>query len=316
MPRGRPDDAASKQEFPMLRQSIFSFFSLLLPAASIYSQPPLVADPAQLAFEQGRWEDSIREHREFLEGYPEDRVSWLRIAQAERELGRHEQALESLAQAEVNLAPEAMIHLERARNLLALGRRDEALTELEAADHLDLRARLLLEEAPDLAAVRDDPRFQSVYRSVRRRVFPCEGMPKAAEFDFWLGHWEVRGPDGTLMGESRVSREEGGCLVREEWTSIAGGTGTSTSIYLPSRGQWRQIWVGSGGNHFDLAGGLVDGEMRMEGTIEYFNPEDVVAFRGTWSIGAGGMVRQRMEQFDLVSQTWEFWFDGFYRPID
>jgi hypothetical protein len=141
-------------------------------------------------------------------------------------------------------------------------------------------------------------------------------MPEAAQFDFWLGHWEVRGPDGTLLGESRVSRDEGGCMVREHWQSSAGGSGSSMSVYLPSRGQWRQVWVGAGGNHFDVVGGFVDGEMRMEGTIEYFEPESVVAFRGTWSIGTGGMVRQRMEQFDLVSQTWEPWFDGFYRPID
>jgi hypothetical protein len=287
-----------------------------VPAVALLAQPLPVADPAQLAFEQGRWEDSIREHQSILSEYPEDRLSWLRIAQAERELGRHEQALLTLDRAAGNSAPEAMIHLERARNLEAMGRRDEALTEIEAADHLELRARLLLEEAPDLAALRDEPRFQSVYRSVRRRVFPCEGMPEAAEFDFWLGHWEVRGADGALLGESRVSRDEGGCVVREQWRSAAGSSGTSVSVYLPSRGQWRQVWVGSGGNHFDLVGGVVDGEMHMEGTIEYMTPENVIAFRGSWAVGAGGVVRQHLEQFDLASQTWELWFDGFYRQIE
>jgi len=56
--------------------------------------------------------------------------------------------------------------------------------------------------------------------------------------------------------------------------------------------------------------------MQMEGTIEYVEPERVVAFRAVWSRGAGGRVRQRMEQFDLVSQNWQLWFDGFYRPLD
>ncbi len=311
----RPDDDGPKQGEPMLRRLILPLIALVLPAAAPFAQLP-VAEPAQLAFEQGRWEDAIAEYRSLLAEYPEDRLSWLRIAQAERELGRHEQALAALEQAAVNLAPEAMIHVERARNFVAMDRSDDALTELEAADHLELRARNLLEEAPDLEGLRDEPRFQSVYRSVRRRVFPCEGRAEAAQFDFWLGHWEVRGADGALLGESRVSRDEGGCVVREEWQSTAGGSGTSMSVYLPSRGQWRQVWVGSGGNHFDLVGGLVDGEMRLEGTIEYFNPETVVAFRSVWAVGAGGRVRQRMEQFDLVSQTWELWFDGFYRRID
>ena len=299
----------------MSRSSILLLLFFVLPATAPFAQLP-GAVPAQLAFEQGRWEDAIAEYRSILAEYPEDRLSWLRIAQAERELGRHEQALASLERAGTNSAPAAMIHVERARNLVALGRGDDALTELEAADHLELRARKLLEEVPDFDSIRDEPRYQSVYRSVRRRVHPCEGMPEAAQFDFWLGHWEVRGADGTLLGESRVSRDEGGCVVREQWQSTAGGSGTSMSVYLPSRGQWRQVWVGSGGNHFDLVGTLVDGEMRMEGTIEYFDPESVVAFRGVWAIGAEGRLRQRLEQFDLVSQTWQLWFDGFYRRLD
>jgi hypothetical protein len=316
MPGRRPDDGASFQGMLMARQPITAYLLFFVPAVALLAQPLPVADPAQLAFEQGRWEDSIREHRSILAEYPEDRLSWLRIAQSERELGRHEQALLSLERAAGNSAPEAMIHLERARNLAAMGRRDEALTELEAADHLELRARILLEEAPDLAALRDEPRYQSVYRSVRRRVFPCEGIPEAGDFDFWLGHWEVRGADGALLGESRVSRDDGGCVVREQWQGAAGSSGTSMSVYLPSRGQWRQVWVGSGGNHFDLVGGVVDGKMHLEGTIEYMSPESVIAFRASWEIGAGGAVRQRMEQFDLVSQTWEPWFDGFYRQVE
>ena len=310
-----PDDGASPQGMLMSFRSLSLLFALVFCSSLVQAQPQ-VADPAQLAFEERRWEDSIVEYRSILSAYPEDRMSWLRIAQAERELGRYEVALTSLDRAAVNLAPEAMVHLERARNLAALGRGDEALTELEAADHVELRARSLLEDASDFDVLRDEPRFQSVYRSVRRRVFPCEGMPEAAQFDFWVGHWEVRGADGLLIGESRVSRDEGGCSVREEWQSGAGGSGTSMSVYLPSRGQWRQVWVGNGGNHFDLVGALVDGEMRMEGTIEYFEPENVVAFRGVWSVSPTGVVRQRMEQFDLVSQTWEPWFDGFYRRIE
>jgi hypothetical protein len=290
---------------------------VLLAAFSVgRAQETPVADPAQLAFEQGRWEDAIREYREILAEYPEDRLSWLRIAQAERELGRYETALATLERALANDAPEAMVYVERARNFVGLDRPDDAIGALETADHLELRARALLEDAADFDSFRDDPRFQRIYRSVRSRVLPCEGIPEAAQFDFWLGRWEVRGPDGTLLGHSTVSREEGGCMVHEQWDGNPGSTGASMSFYLPSRGQWRQVWVGSGGTHIDMTGGLVDGEMHMEGTIEYFEPEQVVAFRANWTMGSGGRVRQRMEQFDLGTQSWELWFDGFYRPVD
>jgi hypothetical protein len=54
----------------------------------------------------------------------------------------------------------------------------------------------------------------------------------------------------------------------------------------------------------------------MEGTIEYVETDRVVAFRGTWTEGADGRVRQRLEEFDLAAQTWVLWFDGFYRRLD
>lgn len=282
----------------------------------VLAQELPIADPAQLAFEEGRWADAISEYHEILDEYPEDRLSWLRIAQAERELGRYDAALATLERALANSAPEAMVHVERARNLLGLGRVEDAVYELEAADHLELRARVLLEEAADFDPLRGDPRFERIYRNVRARVFPCEGIEAAAAFDFWLGRWEVRGADGTLLGHNTVTRDQGGCVVREEWDGNPGSSGMSMSFYLPSRGQWRQVWIGSGGTHIDMTGGLVDGEMQMEGTIEYVEPERVVAFRATWSLGAGGRVRQRMEEFDLVSQNWRLWFDGFYRRID
>jgi hypothetical protein len=65
-----------------------------------------------------------------------------------------------------------------------------------------------------------------------------------------------------------------------------------------------------------MTGGPEDGAMRFEGTVEYFDPEQVIAFRASWTVGSGGRVRQRMEQFDLGTNSWELWFDGFYRPID
>jgi len=293
----------------MLKSAIAA---LMLFAGIGAAQDQPLSEPAQIAFEEGRWADAIVEYREILDAYPEDRLSWLRIAQAERELGRFEAALESLDRALDNTAPEAMVHLERARNLAGLGRRDEAIAALEMSDHLELRARVLLEEAEDFDSLRDDSRFQRVYRSVRGRVFPCEGMAEAAAFDFWVGDWEVRGADGSLLGTNSIIRDDGGCVVRENWESISGATGSSMTFYLPSRSQWRHVWIGSGGTHIDLTGGPVDGEIRLEGTIEYLDQDQVIAFRATWSVAADGRVRQRMEQFDLVARTWDLWFDGFF----
>jgi len=285
-------------------------------AAQEGQAPMPVADPAELAFEQGRWEDAIGEYREILAAYPEDRLSLLRIAQAQRELKRHDDALATLETARTANAPEAMIDLERARNLALMGRDDEALAALDAADHSGLRALALVETAPEFDPYRDRSRFQRVHRNIRARVYPCEGIEEASGFDFWLGRWEVRMPDGTLIGTNNITKRDGGCSIQERWEGAGGSTGTSVSFYLPSRGEWRQVWTGSGGTLFDITGTAGNGTMHMEGTIEYVETNRVVAFRGTWTEGADGRVRQRLEEFDLAAQSWIVWFDGFYRRLD
>ncbi len=167
--------------------------------------PTPFAEPAELAFEQGRWDEAIAEYREILAAYPEDRLSLLRIAQAQRELKRHDDALATLEDARTANAPEAMVDFERARNLSLLRRDEVALAALDAADHSGLRALALVESAPELERFRELSRFQRVYRNVRARVYPCEGLPEASGFDFWLGRWEVRMPDGTLIGTNTIT---------------------------------------------------------------------------------------------------------------
>lgn len=288
---------------------------LTVVAALAQPPEPLPADPADLAFEQGRWRDAIAEYEALLEANPDDRIAPLRIAQAERELGRHEAALETLEQARAADAPPAMVELERARNLLALGRQDEGLAALDAADHDGLRALAVLQDAADFDALRGQPRFERIVRSIRARVYPCERVPEAAAFDFWLGLWDVRAPDGTRVGRSEVTRRNGGCSVVEHWQGSGGSSGTGLSYFQPSRGQWRQVWTGSSGTLIDMTGGPTDdGGIHMEGTIEYVRSEQVLAFRATWTEAGDGRVRQRMEQFDIATGTWVAWFDGIYHP--
>jgi len=278
--------------------------------------PVAIAEPAELAFEQGRWADAISEYREILAAYPEDRLSLLRIAQAQRELKRYEEALTTLEQARTANAPEAMTDFERARNLALLGRDDEALDALDASDHSGLRALTLVESTPELARFRELKRYQSVYRNVRARVYPCEGIPEASAFDFWLGRWEVRMPDGTPIGTNTITKRDGGCSIQEHWEGAGGSTGTSVSFYLPSRKEWRQVWTGSSGTSFDITGTAGNGSMHMEGTLEYVEPNSVVAVRGTWTEGADGRVRQRLEEFDQIASAWIVWFDGFYKRLE
>jgi len=290
--------------------SVLVFWML---TATVHSQDPSETRPADVAFEAEDWDSAIEAYRELLVEDPGDGTTWLRIAQAQRGLSQHEQALETLELARESDGPVAMIDLERARNLVSLGQSARALSALEAADHLGLRALSSLEEAEELAPLRRETRFERVYQSVRSRIYPCEGIAASSAFDFWLGDWEVRLVDGTLVGQSTVTKQDGGCSVVEAWDGAGGSSGTSINYYLPSRDQWRQIWVGSGGTLIDMVGSPLADGMRLEGTIEYAAQDRVLAFRGTWTILADGRIRQHFEEFSLVAQGWDTWFEGYYR---
>jgi hypothetical protein len=293
-----------------------SGFGLAWAAGAAYAQALPDVDAGTRAFEDSRWTDAIAAYRAQIAADPTNGLAWLRIAQAQRELGAYAEALATLDEARAWNAPTSMVDLERARNLAVMGERDAALRALEAADHDELRALELLEQAPELASLRETTTFKRVHRSVRARVFPCESIAEAQAFDFWVGSWTVRVDDGTRVGHSTIAKRDGGCTLAETWNGAGGSSGTGVTYFMPSKGQWRQVWVGSTGALIDMSGGPVDGAILLEGTIEYVTPPSIVAFRGTWTPLADGRVHQRLEEFDLAGQGWRVWFEAdFLREV-
>jgi len=81
-------------------------------------------------------------------------------------------------------------------------------------------------------------------------------LAEAHQFDFWVGDWECRGPDGTLGGTNRITLECGGRVLQEHGEAPSGGVGTSLNIYDTHTGLWHQTWVDQGGTLLQLDGGI------------------------------------------------------------
>lgn len=142
----------------------------------------------------------------------------------------------------------------------------------------------------------------------------CDGMDHRGDFDFWVGDWNVYGPGGQFGGTNRISKRSNGCLILEEWTSAAGGDGTSMNYLDPATGAWRQIWMGSN-TYIDYSGGLNDdGQMELEGEITYFgtNGSRSAPFRGVWTPNDDGSVTQHFTQYNAETESWDIWFTGRY----
>jgi hypothetical protein len=147
------------------------------------------------------------------------------------------------------------------------------------------------------------------------RPTPCEADPVRRQFDFWLGDWNVYGPDGSFAGTNRITRTEGGCLIRESWTGAGGGTGFSMNFWDARAEAWRQVWV-SPGVQIDYSGGLDGTAMVLEGHITYFGNGRTFPFRGTWTPQDNGDVIQHFQQADPETGAWSDWFIGRYVRAD
>jgi hypothetical protein len=139
---------------------------------------------------------------------------------------------------------------------------------------------------------------------------PC-GTPAHRQFDFWIGEWDVRTPDGAFAGTNRITSIQGGCGLQESWAGTGGMTGTSLSVYDARRGRWHQTWVDSRGTVLQLDGRLTGGKMVLGGITP--SPQGgTVTDRITWEPVSGEGVRQLWEQSSDHSKSWAVVFDGRY----
>ncbi len=149
----------------------------------------------------------------------------------------------------------------------------------------------------------------SVGVSFAASAAPCD-EPANRAFDFWIGEWDVRTPDGKLAGTNRIEREYGGCVLHEHYATARGYSGESLNIYDASRKVWHQTWVDTDGTLLLLEGGPRDGAMVLEGQTANTDAEPT-KHRITWSTNADGSVRQLWESTDAKGQ-WSVAFDGKY----
>ncbi len=134
--------------------------------------------------------------------------------------------------------------------------------------------------------------------------------PSHRAFDFWVGHWQVKTPDGKVAGVNRIEREYGGCVLHERYTTARGYSGESLNIYDAARQVWHQTWVDNTGMLLLLEGGMRDGKMVLEGqTLADNGP--ATRHRITWTPNADGSVRQLWESTD-ANGRWATAFDGLY----
>jgi hypothetical protein len=136
---------------------------------------------------------------------------------------------------------------------------------------------------------------------------PCNAA-EFRQFDFWLGDWDVtsRANPGS-SSRNRITLINGGCTLREEYTTPLGYAGTSLNFYDAGRGVWHQTWIDNQGGALYLDGRLEGGSMVLATTAD---PQNVQ--RITWTPLEDGRVRQHWEATTDGGKAWSTVFDGYY----
>ena len=138
-------------------------------------------------------------------------------------------------------------------------------------------------------------------------------QPEHRQFDFWIGEWDVTGPDGSKAGVNVIEKILDGCVLNENWTGASGAVrGKSYNIYSRAKGKWHQTWVDSTGSLLEIEGGIVDGKMVLEGD-GIGQGGQPIRHRITWTPNDDGSVRQHWQITSDGGATWNDAFDGLYK---
>lgn len=142
---------------------------------------------------------------------------------------------------------------------------------------------------------------------------PCASAEHRA-FDFWVGDWDVKAPDGSPEGTNRIELILKDCTLHESWHGAEGGFGQSFNAYSKQDGKWHQTWVDDRGGVLLLSGGLQEGAMVLDSETlpSRREPGKMVRQRITWTRIDAGRVRQLWQQTDDAGKTWKTLFNGTY----
>lgn len=284
----------------------------LLTAASTAPAPTSAA--ATDCFGAGDWPSVEKACEKTTAAEPANGRAWFRLGLARQSQQHVEPAIEAYLKAEaIGHNPNVMVNL--AACYAKLGRREDALKWVEAAAGAGFSQPAVIIGDADLAALKGTPRFDAAMTKIDAASHPCAALPEARQFDFWVGKWEVRNPQGQLAGTNEIQLILGKCVLLENWTGQRGSSGKSINLYNQYKGFWQQTWVDDQGDVTEFVDGVYkDNVMRFRAETRGRDGKTVQR-RLSFTNLAPGKVRQFSEQSTDSGKTWSTEYDLTYTRV-
>jgi tetratricopeptide (TPR) repeat protein len=270
---------------------------------------PAMREANALMNEQ-KWAEAAKAYEKITTTEPANGRAWYQLALARHSLGDYAQAVDAyLKVPALSTNPSIMYNL--ACSYARLKENNKAFEWLNKAIGAGFPNIASLKTDPDLAGLREDARFKDVIDAGIKATTPCMVIPEHQQFNFWVGEWDVKNPQGQQAGTSSIQRIVDGCVILENWTGAGGGSGKSFNFYDAGKAGWRQVWVGSNGIVIDFEGQYADGAMRYKSASIGANGQKTLGRMTFFNLGPD-KVRQLWEQSTDDGKTWVVAFDGIY----
>ena len=278
---------------------------------TLAAQGPPGGPRADSLYQAQKWSEAAAEYARAAEAEPGNPRLWYRLGIAEHSQKHFDKAEKAFAGASALPSPQgagplrglAFYNLAAARS--RQGKTDAAFSALESALKIGRFPPRTLQGDEDFAAIKGDPRFAMTLESARLAFFPCDTIPHARDFDFWVGEWEVYTAVGkNLAGHSNIDRILGGCAIQENWAGGVGDTGKSFNWYNTVTREWQQTWIADQAYSTEYRKGKLEGNNLILLADSYSAQGAPVTIRLTFTNLDPNRVRQHFEQTADSGKTW------------
>lgn len=280
--------------------------AFILVLALLFQGPitPEQRKDAGAAFQKGDWARAAVIYSTIAETEPSNAAAWHRLGYCRYQTKEYEPALLAFTHAaEAGKRADSMYS---AGCMCALLKQpDQAFAWIDKALAAGFSDEKTFLSDEDLVSVRSDPRYAAAKAKIQANARPCSVDPKARQFDFWIGEWDVQDTASkTPAGKSSIQLILGDCVIFENWTGLQGGNGKSFNVYNRDKGYWQQTWIDDKGGVTEF----VEGTFK-DGALQFVTrPQKVPAGdrmrRLTFFDQGSSQVRQFSEISTDAGKTW------------
>ncbi len=254
------------------------------------------------------WQKASDAYENIVKLEPSNPNAHYRAGNSLLNLNKNAEAVAHLEKA-FSISPNAIFAQFLAKAYARAGNKEKAYEVLDKSLTLGGISPEALSIDKDFDAIKTEQRFKDLLQKEDAAVNPCKASPEFRQFDFWIGEWDTKNPQGVPSGSSSIQLILGTCVIFENWASPV-TTGKSFNIFDVNDKKWHQTWVDDKGTFTHYIGEFKDGKMMLVND-SVVNGKKTLA-RMTFSKLPNGDVRQHGENSSDDGKTWATTFDLTY----